>query len=267
MQEAVESGSANVVKVLLKYGVDVNRGYPYLRSLLSYGYQDTYINHMIGLQGKTTHVCTALMMAAHRNQVSVMQVLLHAKANPEIPDDYGRTALMYAASSVQESTAARELSGVDLLIQSGANVKAVDQGGTSTIHYAAWDGRAVTLRRLLQADPTGINASYPLASKTALMHVAEKSGHIEALKILCGFYPKLEAADQGGKTALMYAARTGNKEAMLELLARGAKIKARNYWGSSVLSLAVFEGKVSELFISVLLSKGADMEAPSLLML
>ena len=114
----------------------------------------------------------------------------------------------------------------DVLIRAGARVDAVDDGGVTPLALACLNGSAPMVRRLLdaRADP---NLARP-----------------------------------GGETPLMTAARTGNAEVVRLLIARGARVDAREASrGQTALMWAIAENHPD--VVRVLIENGADAQAPS----
>lgn len=108
LSEAVMRGHINVVKLLLKYGADVN-------ATSRYGW-------------------TALMSAAAYNiGTKIAEVLLQNNADVNAKDNRGWTALMVAASNGHTETA-------ELLIKYGADVNAKDNDGWTALMMAARNG-------------------------------------------------------------------------------------------------------------------------------
>jgi len=62
----------------------------------------------------------------------------------------------------------------------------------------------------------------------------------------------LEQTDNGGRTALMWAARQGQQECVRLLLARGSRLDVKDKWGRTAIQLAVEKGhrEVAEMLRS-----------------
>jgi ankyrin repeat protein len=103
------------------------------------------------------------------------------------PDADGSTALHWAVHRDAVEV-------VKLLVDAGANVKAVNRYGVAPLTLACTNGNAAIVEQLLRA----------------------------------GADPHTTAAD--GETALMTAARTGKVDVVRALLAHGADVSARETW-------------------------------------
>jgi len=114
----------------------------------------------------------------------------------------------------------------DLLIRSGANVKAANREGATPLWIASTNGDAAILSALLMAgaDP---NEKLP-EGRTPLME-ASRSGNVDAIRALLDHGANVNAKESlRGTTALMWAADEGHAAAIQLLVQRGADIKAQS---------------------------------------
>ncbi|MEZ0224855.1 MAG: ankyrin repeat domain-containing protein [Alphaproteobacteria bacterium] len=103
-----------------------------------------------------------------------------------------------------------------------------------------------------------MTAAPPLPEIQQFMNSAW-DGDVEALDAFLDKYPDAIEITKGepiGWTALMWAARSGNKDSIELLLGRGAKIEARDGDGMTPLMLAGHAGNISA--VQQLLDRGAD---------
>jgi ankyrin repeat protein len=169
---------------------------------------------------------TAVHYAVKAQAVSVLQLLLEAKACTHTADKYGRTPLhepMCTESSVRI---------VGTLLRAKAPVDAKCHKGLTPLHMAAAAGQSLVVRMLLAAKASVANA--PAAVAAAAMH-----GHTLSLAVL--LQAKADANyPMDGKTPLYFAAANGLAGPVGCLLAAGADVHV----GMSPLRAAVDAGHV-----------------------
>lgn len=89
---------------------------------------------------------------------------------------------------------------------------------------------------------------------------AAKRGDLVRAQRLLARYPRLVSArDDGGYTALLWAARKGHVSLVRLLLAKGAKVNVRNNWNNTPLHWAAYNGHLA--VVSRLIKAGADLSA------
>jgi ankyrin repeat protein len=135
----------------------------------------------------------------------------------ELPPD-GSTPLQWAVYH-------DDVSQVQKLLATGADVKATNAYGVTAMQLAGETANPAVLQSLLKA---GADVESPNAEgQTVLMSVA-RAGNVEAATLLIKRGANVNAAERfGGQTALMWAAARHHPE-MVELLAsKGANVNAR----------------------------------------
>lgn len=107
-----------------------------------------------------------------------------------------------------------------LLLRAGADVNAVNRIGATPLYLASAAGSDAMLDALLRA---GANPNVPITEEgeTALMFAA-RTGNVEAVRVLLDHGAVVDQAQQHGQTALMWAAAEGHPGAIGLLLERGA---------------------------------------------
>lgn len=178
---AVEEGDVKTVATLLDRGLDPNT------------------TDALGM--------TALMTAARLGHQDLVALLIARKANLARRSPHGDTALMHASLK-------GHLDVVRLLVENGAPVK---HDGWAPVHFAAFEGRTVVLKFLLDkgADKNALAPN----GYTALM-LAARNGFAEAARTLLYADADIGVRAPGGETALSIA--KGRKDAELEALLRRA---------------------------------------------
>ncbi len=151
---------------------------------------------------------TALLWAAHFNDLDTADVLLHAGADANTANDFGMTPLSQACTNGSDAF-------VRLLLKSGANPNTAIVTGETPLMTCARSGSVDAVRRLLEYG-AAINATEPAEHQTALMWAAAEH-HVDVAKALIDAHADLKAHSKAGFTAMHFAAREGD-QAMVELL-------------------------------------------------
>ena len=77
---------------------------------------------------------TALVKAASKNDFELVEILLNAGCDPNIPDRDGNTALIRTIEFVKDKAAAEKI--VDALLAHGASVTIENRDGNPAMHFA-----------------------------------------------------------------------------------------------------------------------------------
>lgn len=254
LQAACEGGHYRIVEMLLKHNAEVNS--PAARH-----------------SGRT-----ALQAAAENGHEKVVGLLLEAQAS--VDDDpapeAGKTALQCAAGAAHERI-------LDLLLNANANLNAMPapDSGRTAIQAAADGGHERIVDKLVEAEEKRI-ASLPetgkknvtskivnakpahRAGRTTLQAAAEK-GYERILQKLLDDNARLNAkpAQELGQTALQAAARCGHTRVVRALLEHDNTPKVNfNAMGSGRTALQAAAGEGHEEIVKLLVSAGADVNAP-----
>jgi ankyrin repeat protein len=191
----------------------------------------------------------ALIAAVNDRDLAEVQVLLDEGADVQAIEADGSTALHAAA--LNDDVAAAEL-----LLAAGADVDAATRYGVTPLALAAMNGSAAMIRRLLDAgaDPNEVSRE----GQTVLMSAA-LNGNPDAIALLIARGAQVDAREPfRGQTALMWAAGEGNAAAVAALAAAGADVVARSNGGFTALLFAVRENRIDAA--RTLLTLGANVE-------
>ena len=193
---------------------------------------------------------TPLMRAAALGKSArAIEILINKGAEVNACNDYGRTALIEAASR-------GDVPVMEVLLKNGADTNIVPHkvGGPAVVE-AAYNNRPLAVILLVRsgadADPRGKR------EKTALTYMADR-GHVDAVKALMDAGADIHALSYYKTTPLMEAAGGGHLDVVRLLLDAGAKINAVDPHGKTALLYAAGYYKDSPELVRYLLSRKAN---------
>jgi ankyrin repeat protein len=218
---------------------------------------------------------TALMWAAHWNDLEMAQALLRAGANAKLKGTFDNSALYEACVNGNAAL-------VEALLKAGVDANSTRGEGETALMTASRTGNVDTVKALL-AHGANVNAKEQWRQETALMWAASEN-HPEAVQALIAAgadvnakstvwdWPKLKLRSGdlgvvlpgGGFSALMYAARQGSLESARLLVAGGADLNYKEPQGYTPLLVAILNGQYE--LASMLVDKGAKTDDGALWM-
>lgn len=238
--EAIKHSDQAAVQRLLDQGADPNtRDNPAdSQSSIWKRFQDW-------LHGRFPHAPTALMVAIKQDKFgpyyALIETLLRNGADADALDDRGCTPLMWAVFLDNPTL-------IQLLTAQGAKLEARDNEGCTALIHALRQNRHVSLIRLLLDRGADVNAA-DKKGKTALMEAAEHYANIpdapdraRLLEAMLSRKVDVHKKDAGGFTTLMAFAGAGDATTTRRLLALGAEINARDNKGKTALMYALRGG-------------------------
>ena len=289
MHYACYNGHAPVVKALIEKGADItvtdNEGYTPLHHVCSQGsvpvlkallkIKDININvtdknkttplHLAAFNCHKGCVSAILQHARERFNVDIRDVVL------EIKDKEGATPLHKAAFKGDQAV-------VQLFLDAGADINAVDDEGATVLHKAAYKGNSAIMNLLLErgaktdiVDNQGGTALYNAcfngfvkcvqllleksSDATAMINIPDKDGrgplhaascfgHWECTSLLVKHKAELNLKDKNNMTPLHLAAFMGCNLSMAYLANAGANASIPNNDGVTPIHYAAFKGHV-----------------------
>jgi len=190
---------------------------------------------------------TALLWAAHWDNLDIADRLLGDGADANAADDHGVTPLERAAENAS-------LAMVEKLLAAGADTTMAQISGLTPLMTAARTGNVQVVSALLAAG-ADIAAATTETKSTALMWaVAESHRDIVGVLLDGGADPHSSTAQ--GFTPLLFVAGNGDIEMAETLIAAGVDVNETGVDGTHALPYAIGSGQ--DAFVRFLLRQGAD---------
>lgn len=244
----------DTTKALLKFGPDVNIIDKKMRSALMHalaGYSDKKmaVVEMLLKKGAKIELAdfegnTALHHTAkgYNSIDAVLNLLLEAKADPNVVNDLGETPLMLCRDTKQ----------MELLINGGANVDSIDKAEkTALIHGVRGYGSDAHLRLKVLLNAKANPDIKDNEGKTALMYAVRSDTDLKSVRLLVDHGANLELLDEEDQPATAHA----SPDSLMLLITAGAKPSA--FEGYKLLN-AVHDDNLP--LSTILLERGAKMK-------
>lgn len=261
-------GKSGVAKALLRAGADINYGSgiaDHLRTPLyaafcgkHYDLMRQLVDMGVDISARYDDGSTILHCALFDDSLKVFQKIVGMLGNLDATDRDGDTTLMvYSMILHPNSSVKHQLEKTKVLLKAGASLSVVGRDGYSPLHGASQVGNHVIVRMLLDAGASVSARSHH--DLTALMH-AVKYGQLAVVRLLVQAGADIEeiwnGVWEGGGTALMFAADTGQAEIVSFLLGVGASTLPPN--GSTHTALAAATESGHPKVARELVRAGAD---------
>ena len=252
---AVRTGDEAAVRAWLGGPNDVNARQPDGATALHWAvhHEDAAIADLLIRAGADVSAAndlgvTPLLLACRRGHGALAERLLEAGADPNAALPSGETALMAAAR-------AGSLDAVNALLARGARVDATEAArGQTALMWAVANRRPAVTRALL-------DRGADVGARTATRRRVYNMGGSRSAGSASGGIA-LEEVPEGGSTALLFAARSGDVESARLLIAAGADVHDTAADGNAALVIAAHGGHGS--LAALLLRAGADPNAAPL---
>jgi ankyrin repeat protein len=204
-----------------------------------------------GVSGQEQSAADRFYQAIRNDNLSTLSALV-GEFGANAKDPQGHTPLMLAAAFGSPEA-------MQLLLGSGADVKAVSSAGITALHWATGDVRKV---RLLLERGADVRASSQLG-RTPLLVAASANGTAETVGLLLEKGADINAADAVGVTPLIAAASVDDAAVAKLLLAKGADVNTKANVGQSATALmgAAYNGNAE--LTRLLLARNAALNVVS----
>lgn len=225
------SGSISIAEILLSKGVNING-------------QDN--------EGKT-----ALINAVERKNINTIKFLISNGANPNLADNEGNTAMDLARKEGSSEI-------INILKEDPANLKKMDNPANVQEVFDFLNGpvrSARTFKELLKEKGLTVNARSEGGITLLMWTILKKQPNCAKYLIQQKAY--INAQDNSGKTALMHATATANKDMVALLLAKGADPNIRCRYGSSALNFIRSDSKRLNDQITTMIEKAQKKTSSS----
>lgn len=249
LSEASQHGPVEIVKLLIEKGAEVNyRNTPRGRTalMLAAGKNKFEICKLLIEKGaevnaKDDNGATALMIAANNGSFDVVKLLVKNGAETNAKDNQNRTALLKAVIS----NSSESVNVVEFLLKNGAKID--DKNKTlDLLHAAAIEGTLETFKFLIHKFNFNHKQYNDILLRLAALNDRRFSSvwqimvenRFEKMDFLLKKGADINAKDEKGNTALIYAAQSGDEKLIRKLLDKGADINVRNKKKQTALDLA-----------------------------
>jgi ankyrin repeat protein len=249
---AVNGGKAEVVRLLVEAGADVNAGSwpPLCRAVdeNNTGIAEYLIDHGANVNVYTVEVedWGPLQETVHISNSIEMAKLLIARGA-----DINSKGYPVLNSAINQER--RDL--CEFLMQRGADVNAKDKWGNTSLYLAIRNDDS-DIMNILIANGAEVDIKHTRGeTEETALHYAAITGRTEAVKLLLEAGANINDKNDKGQTALHLAVDSADGDIVELLLSKGADINAKDKQGHTPLYFAVnHDYKVAELLIN----KGAD---------
>jgi len=266
---AARRGSEQMVDLLLKHGADPKATNRFRKTPLMSACESHNTGVVVSLlragadpNSKGANGETAYLYAARYSSPDVLVALEKAGADINATDALNRGPLRWAAFQSNERVVRYLLgkdvnvnqAGIDgvspllaaktdpvrrLLVEAGADVRAVDGEGNTVLTNGLTTGLSVDLAKFLLKKGANVNARKGADSgQTPLMYASwYGGGNGDMVRLLLANGANVNHVDRYGRTALM---QVSSKEIASILIDAGADLKHRNYEGRTALEEAIW---------------------------
>lgn len=208
---------------------------------------------------------TPLMYASIYGDANLVAAMLRAGADPNLRNDAGASALMWALDDVEK---------VRALLKAGADVNVTSDFGRTPLTIAsAQGGSAPVVKLLLERGAAASQAALTSAARSdaAVVRLLVAAGvrdsgeaAIAALRANCrecldAIVGQQRSPMRGALLGVLAPAGPGNPDAVREAIERGADATLKDSKSRTVLMMAAVSEKISPEVVRLLIERGADV--------
>ena len=219
---ASSKGYSELVKILLKYGVDP---------------RDTDGSEY------------SMVIASREGHFEIVSMILNF-----LEGDYLNKKLQ-GEKSLIEATKNRHMDIIELLLKNGVNIETTNYSRKSALMISCSKGFDEITKFLLEYGANPNSSNY---EKITPLHKAAERGNLRMIKLLLTYGANIEDKDCTGNSILHYASKKGKYEIVRYLLENGADINATGNSGITPLHGATLYNHLE--VVKILLEQGADTE-------
>jgi ankyrin repeat protein len=179
---------------------------------------------------------TALISAAARGDLAVVNALLSHNVDPNVSDNQGYTALAHAVEARYS-----EIEDV-LLNRPGLDPNTGGLKGRPVLLAYVWRDDKERTEKLLAH---GANVNMQDADGDTPLHGAAQNGNVEIIRLLLDKGANVDVKNKLGGTPLMWAAVFGHEDAVRFLLSRGANPSLKDNDGITAAQWAAQNNRTS----------------------
>lgn len=218
-----------------------------IEQLLARGAQVSAVNH--GGQTPLLIILTDRDVV-HTDVREAIEVLLGCESDMRLSDKEGNTALHLVVSHHPRL--------LQLIIENGGNVNAVNVHGCTPLHRAAYARSSGKHARILLSAGASVHCKDKLGNTS--LHVAIMRGSYDIAKVLIKKGSDVNTTNIQGRTCLHMASYVGSKEILEQIILHGGQVNAVDELGSTPLHLAGLQKKAGRM-VKGLLKHGSDPNA------
>jgi ankyrin repeat protein len=179
---------------------------------------------------------TALILASSRGALETAKTLLQGRADPNLKDKSGSTALFRALQNRHDEV------GDLLLAQPSLDLNARGLNGVSVLIAYVARSRADIVAKLLER---GVAVNLQDADGDTPLHIAAQVGNLEVLQLLLAKGANVNAKNNVGGTPLMWAAVYDHEAVTRALIDHGADVSAKDEDGVTAAEWAAKNKRAS----------------------